>query len=32
MFDGLEASVSNASWLSPDETRRWFDTAKQHAV
>jgi hypothetical protein len=32
MFDGLTAHVSPATKLSPDETRRWFDAAKRHAV
>ena len=31
-FDGLMANVSAATKLSADETSRWFDTAKRHAV
>jgi hypothetical protein len=32
MFDGLEAGITGAAKLSPDEARRWFDTAKSRAV
>jgi hypothetical protein len=31
-FDGLIARVSSATRLSPEETRRWTEIAKRHAV